>query len=108
MEQERMSYLASKLNLDTEVLDNVVDSLTDSEYEEVGSGDLIIWPNISRVTESLKRSNILRRGKYWIAIEANYEGEFITDEQNEVYEYLESTKYGAPVLDCGCTFDMYI
>ena len=108
MEQERMNYLASKLNLDTEVFDNVVDNLTDSEYEEVGSGDLIIWPNIPRVTETLKCSNILRRGKYWIVIEANYTEGPIDDEQNEVYEYLESTKYGAPVLDCGCTFDMYI
>ena len=97
-----IKLLASKLLLNEPNLDDVVLNWTDCEYEEL-TESVLIWPNIEYVQKNLRKSNILASGLNWIAIELAQNGQACA-EQDQIFEYLESTKYGAPIF----CFDMHI
>ena len=97
-----IKLLVSKLALNEPNLDDVVLNLTDCEYEEL-SDLCLIWPNIEYVQKNLRSSNILASGQNWIAIELAQSGQ-ASVEQDQIFEHLESSKYGAPLFD----YDMHI
>ncbi len=70
----------------------------------------MILPNIPQVTERIKKSNVLGKGKNWIVLEtANVDNTEAHNEQCDILEYLRNnTKKGVPcIISEGVCIDDY-